>query len=52
MSALSDKFTVLLALLCDMNGNKKRRQVLDLTALTGLRGSAANVITAIFPAIS
>jgi hypothetical protein len=30
-----DRFTVLLALLCNMNGNEKRRQVLDLTALTG-----------------
>jgi hypothetical protein len=35
-----------------MIGNEKRRQVLDLTALTGLRGRAANVITRIFPATS
>jgi hypothetical protein len=33
-----------------VDGNEKRRQVLDLTAFSWLRGSAAIVVTPIFPA--
>lgn len=38
-----DRFMVLLALLCNMDGKEKRHQALDLTALTGLRGQDLNL---------
>ena len=44
IDALSVRFFVL----CNMDSNEKRRQVIDLTAYSWLRGSAANVITPSF----